>query len=288
MFWLTGKVAVANSAFVGNTALGGLGEGDPGVTGIGGDGLGGAVCNDSASILVVNSTLAQNLAQGGSAVGFSRVGGSGYGGGLAATGPGSTALVNATISDNTASKQGASFSIAAGLVQITNVIVVCATDQTNFVGSVMDGGHNICSDGSANFTSLTSRNNTNPLLGALGYYGGLTPNLPLLPNSPAIDAGDNAACPATDQRGVTRPQGLACDIGAFELYPTLTLSPAAQGKVSVLYHFKAFETNDVSNSITLTNWVGIGTRVSNAQGTAELEQVDSAQVTTRFYRLVPK
>jgi hypothetical protein len=36
----------------------------------------------------------------------------------------------------------------------------------------------------------------------------------LLPGSPAIDAG--AACLATDQRGIDRPQGTACDIGAFE------------------------------------------------------------------------
>ncbi|PYM17160.1 MAG: hypothetical protein DMD81_10185 [Candidatus Rokuibacteriota bacterium] len=31
-----------------------------------------------------------------------------------------------------------------------------------------------------------------------------------------MDAGDNAGCPATDQRGTARPQGAACDIGAFE------------------------------------------------------------------------
>ena len=41
-------------------------------------------------------------------------------------------------------------------------------------------------------------------------------NANLLQNSPAIDAGDNATCTATDQRGVPRPQGAACDIGAFE------------------------------------------------------------------------
>ena len=33
-------------------------------------------------------------------------------------------------------------------------------------------------------------------------------------NSPALDNGAN--CPATDQRGVARPQGAACDIGAVE------------------------------------------------------------------------
>ncbi len=43
----------------------------------------------------------------------------------------------------------------------------------------------------------------------------------LLLGSPAIDHGGTAAdgCPATDQRGVIRPQGAACDIGAFEATP---------------------------------------------------------------------
>jgi uncharacterized repeat protein (TIGR01451 family) len=37
-----------------------------------------------------------------------------------------------------------------------------------------------------------------------------------LSGSPAIDAGTNSGCPATDARGVSRPQGSSCDIGAFE------------------------------------------------------------------------
>ena len=57
------------------------------------------------------------------------------------------------------------------------------------------------------------------LLGPLGDYGGGTGSLPLLtvpllPGSVALDSG--AACAPTDQRGVTRPQSAACDIGAFE------------------------------------------------------------------------
>jgi hypothetical protein len=45
-----------------------------------------------------------------------------------------------------------------------------------------------------------------------------------LPGSPAIDAG-SADCPppATDQRGVARAQGAACDIGAFELEQATTI-----------------------------------------------------------------
>jgi hypothetical protein len=49
----------------------------------------------------------------------------------------------------------------------------------------------------------------------------------LLPGSPAIDAADPTTFPGTDQRGVTRPQGAAPDIGAYEFVavvpvPTLT------------------------------------------------------------------
>lgn len=55
-----------------------------------------------------------------------------------------------------------------------------------------------------------------PLLAPLGSYGGGTQTYALLPGSPAIDAGDAAYCPDADQRGVSRPQGAGCDIGAFE------------------------------------------------------------------------
>jgi CSLREA domain-containing protein len=55
------------------------------------------------------------------------------------------------------------------------------------------------------------------VMGALQNNGGNTPTHALLVGSPALDAGDDGICPDTDQRGVLRPQGTACDIGAFEL-----------------------------------------------------------------------
>ena len=58
--------------------------------------------------------------------------------------------------------------------------------------------------------------NMNPLLGPLRDNGGPTPTQALLPGSPAIDHGDDAGCPTADQRGVPRPRGAACDIGAYE------------------------------------------------------------------------
>jgi CSLREA domain-containing protein len=52
-------------------------------------------------------------------------------------------------------------------------------------------------------------------VGALEFNGALTRTHALLGDSPAVDAG--AACAPDDQRGVPRPFGPACDIGAFEL-----------------------------------------------------------------------
>jgi CSLREA domain-containing protein len=60
-----------------------------------------------------------------------------------------------------------------------------------------------------------------PFLGILNYNGGSTQTHALFPGSIAIDAGSMAECPATDQRGVTRPKGGGCDIGAFEFYPVV-------------------------------------------------------------------
>ena len=77
--------------------------------------------------------------------------------------------------------------------------------------------------------------NTDPRLGLLQDNGGETWTRALLANSPAIDQGDNSSCPALDQRGLSRPQGLACDIGAYEfgdaadLALTVAVSPDPVG-----------------------------------------------------------
>jgi hypothetical protein len=66
-----------------------------------------------------------------------------------------------------------------------------------------------------------------PLLGPLQDNGGPTFTQALDPASPALDAGANdptcgfGSTPFLDQRGVSRPQGAACDIGAFELQPAV-------------------------------------------------------------------
>jgi hypothetical protein len=64
-----------------------------------------------------------------------------------------------------------------------------------------------------------------------GTSGTVGNTFALKPGSPAIDAAGDAFCPATDQRGVARPQGAHCDLGAFELAiaptPTPTPTPTA-------------------------------------------------------------
>jgi hypothetical protein len=105
---------------------------------------------------------------------------------------------------------------------VTGTIVASGTGGRDCAGTLgEDQGYNLDGDDSCGFTRATDITNTDPLLGPLANNGGPTQTMALLPGSPAIDKGGTAAngCLATDQRGVTRPQGPACDIGAFEAVP---------------------------------------------------------------------
>ncbi len=65
----------------------------------------------------------------------------------------------------------------------------------------------------------TRDNLIDPRLAPLDFYGGSTQNFALLPDSPAIDAGDPTILdtdPTTDQRGLPRVVNVGSDIGAFE------------------------------------------------------------------------
>jgi uncharacterized repeat protein (TIGR01451 family) len=64
----------------------------------------------------------------------------------------------------------------------------------------------------------TPYSTSDPNLGSLANNGGNTWTHALLSDSPAIDAVPVISCTVTtDQRGVNRPQGAACDIGSYEL-----------------------------------------------------------------------
>jgi uncharacterized repeat protein (TIGR01451 family) len=97
---------------------------------------------------------------------------------------------------------------------------IVAFNGTNGVVSALTSrGHNISSDGSlaSSFTQPGDLNNTDPKIGPLADNGGPTFTHALLAGSPALDAAQGSGAPATDQRGVARPQGAGFDIGAFEL-----------------------------------------------------------------------
>lgn len=76
-------------------------------------------------------------------------------------------------------------------------------------GSLVEGG---CPDEAACVHVIEG----DPLLGSSGSWGGDTTSIPLLPGSPAIDSGNCVPPVSVDQRGIARPQGDGCDMGAFE------------------------------------------------------------------------
>jgi len=186
-----------------------------------------------------NATIEQSTISGNAAIGGGPI--TGDGGGIRSGG--ALVLRNSTVSINVASnlaggllnfKTAAIFSStfaynAAGGgnglsiwndevtgVTAQNTIVTSVDPSRNCHGPVASLGHNIDSGNSCLFAAPGDLASTNPLLGALAPNGGATSTHALLPGSPAIDAGDDVLCPATDQRGVSRPQGPHCDIGSYE------------------------------------------------------------------------
>lgn len=201
-----GSCQLTNATLTGNLALGGNGYGSA-------DAFGGAVYTVSNTVISVNNTFAANAARTRS------LGGIGYGG----------AICNSN-----------------GTVTLYNTIVANSTSGSNCWGTMSDGGYNLSSDASAGFSAAGSLNNTDPKLGPLGDYGGPTPTVPLLAGSPAIDGGNTATAPATDQRGRARPYGAAADIGAFESSPPYFIGGQISGLMSVL----AAVTIGSSNTVT--------------------------------------
>ena len=179
------QVVVTNSTLSGNWASGGVA------------GAGGAISASDGSLFVGNSTLSGNWAEGDSAV---------FGGGI--------------------------FNSGAGVVILNTILNAGPSGANLYEEAGSDGyfwsvGYNLSSDDGGGFlTDLTDQVNTDPLLGPLADNGGPTFTHALLAGSPAIDTGyaigtevdpeGNPIHVATDQRGVTRPQGSGDDIGAFE------------------------------------------------------------------------
>jgi hypothetical protein len=206
-----GTLTVAGSAITDNRAVvtsqGGLG-------GFVFSGNGGGIYNESGTMSVTNTTISGNSAA--------------YGGGI--YNAAQMSVSSSTISSN----QGVPYRLNPfapgglsnrGTLTLQNTIIAqnISPGYPDFDGVAMSNGNNLIGNkiGSSGWVE-SDLVDVDARLAPLADNGGPTMTHALLADSPAIDAGNDAGAPATDQRGNRRPRdgdgdGLAIsDIGAFE------------------------------------------------------------------------
>lgn len=204
-------------------------------------GPGGIGIYANTSIIVTNSTVSGN-------------GNGGYGGQVGGNGDSgiyasSVVLTDSTISGNGNSGNGGDDGrgIFANTATLTATLMAGNAHGFNCdVGTVNDGGYNLSASPDGTYDSCGFIANNSPTsaevtdaavsLLSLRDYGGPTPTIALGPGSAAIDAipvyqgqctltagtSDPILDPSThqpittDQRGIARPEGPKCDIGAYE------------------------------------------------------------------------
>ncbi len=165
---------------------------------------------------VVNTTMFGNTATGSGGAYESRSGGTHN-------------LTNVTIDSNSAGSGGSIDIQNHGTFTLGNTIISRGTPgNCHFVngGTLVSHGHNLETADTCSLRANGDLTNTDPKLGTLNNNGGPTLTEALGSGSPAIDAGDNALCPATDQRGASRSENATCDIGAYELLHSITVTNA--------------------------------------------------------------
>jgi len=241
---------------------------DGGSGGSGGSSLGGGVFG---AVNLTNCTLAFNSVTPGA-------GGSGGAGGSAIP-PSYSGQPGASGTIGLATAGGTSHGSLIGTLLATNL------PGSNSSGALTDLGHNISSDGSCNFTNVGSLNNTDPKLGPLVGNGGPTLTMALLAGSPAIDAGDNSAAPATDQRGIPRPFGVAADIGAYEYAPFLSIHRMGQSGLDILLRDGSpGQTCRLLTSTNFTDWLDTATNQVSVNGACLFQLDCNTNEPLRWYR----
>ena len=250
---ITMSTLTGNTAIGGDSGFGGLGSGNgcPNLAGNGGDAIGGALAN-AGTISLVNCTLWQNNAVGGIGAHNNYCCLCLGSGGAMNYGTNGVAFASGILNTN-------------GTASLVNTIVGSSNSQSSCGGPFTDEGHNICSDSSAAFSASGSQNNTDPKIGLLADNGGPTQTLALQSGSPAIDGGDDAACPPTDQRGVLRPQGGHCDSGAFE-QTFLSIRTLKDGSLRLEYSGVPGEFYALRHSIDFNTWGWAQTNTAPADG----------------------
>ncbi len=218
--YISSTVIVNNSAFYNNIATSGPG------------GLGGGGIFNSSTVTINNSTFSGNsTTQSGGGISnwnngiysgtltitnttFFSNSASNSGGGIYNVGV--LTMTNSTLSGNNASvtNEAGGGIFGAPTVTLRNTIVANSPSGGNCSGSITDGGNNLQFNPNSGCGFALAA--ANPKLGPLANNGGTTQTMALSLGSAAIDAGNDANCPGTDQRGWHRPFGPHCDIGAYE------------------------------------------------------------------------
>ena len=132
----------------------------------------------------------------------------------------------------------------------------------------------------------------------LGNHNGLVMTCPLLPDSPALDTGDDALPGAPlnlsqDGGGFARKSGAHVDIGAYEYqWPSLPLAchTIVAGDVVQLVAtnapgavFTVVGTDDLTQPVT--DWPVLGQMIEIAPGQLQWTDTDSANYSQRFFTL---
>jgi hypothetical protein len=187
-------------------------------SGPGSDRAGGIGFAGGDALQVVDSTLAHNTLESG-----------GLGAAVYVNSAGTVAFTNDTLDLDSAGATGSVLDLNGGSfpAMIANTIVAGGSSEScsRMPAASPSQGGNIDDQNLCKFTASTDHPSTDPQLGALQNNGGLTDTQLPPVASPPIDAGVDARCPATDQRGVPRPQGPRCDSGAVERTKPTTGSP---------------------------------------------------------------
>lgn len=243
-----GTATMLRSRVIGNTTDGFVGEGggvasrstmlisDCEISGnetLGRSSGGGGIFTDSL-MTIIQTTLSQNVVGVAPDTGIS---GYSVGGAFANVGSGGASFESCTITGNvapTGDGQGSGVSsISRGLISFRNCIVAgniggSDVDETfNRRINYRDDGFNIFGDvattvlaQNSNQASSSQYEVEDPMLGPLGFFGGVTQSHLPLAGSPAIDGGSPllSSSPLIDQRGADFPRlvGESLDVGAIE------------------------------------------------------------------------
>jgi hypothetical protein len=189
---------------------------------------GAGLLNNGGTVTVTDSTFSGNTVEGT---------GTQVSSGGAIRNDGTLTVTNSTFSGNSALQGGGIATVPGTSTTLRNTIVAENTQGNNCDGTITDGGGNLDDGTTCGFTASTSKSTTPAGLDPAGLRdnGGPTQTIALCSgvNTPLGCTGPSAAIhaavscppPTTDQRGVSRPQGSACDIGAYEVEVVDTTPP---------------------------------------------------------------